>query len=563
MRWWPGIALIVLMFAWTAAPADAGQYTVWSCRGPEGVPISTVAWQTRAVAAATGEMTIADDCASGGSLRIEATPEGPLFDHEPLAEAVFEPPAGTDIPEFRVWRYVAAHDGPRQFEHPGEDDYAASFREWVPGYDFSSDCAASRGEPDCAVGSPDVPLDESNLLAMRPTQPLEPAFEKLGFWVGCVRIGCEPSTVSPPAVFKLFRSAVTVEDDHAPTVGSLSGNLAEPAAVSGTGHLFVGADDVGGGVEAFEFSVDGAAPQRVPVGGAECGEPFFEPQPCPRSATRGISVDTAALGPGAHVVSGSVIDAAGNATPFGPVPFTVAEVATPPADTPPSQRGVAAVTGAGKEPNNGTPAVEAPRLRLRPAVHLRGSGASARLSGTLTTPTGVPIAGAQLRVEVTELGKKRGGRPLTVRTGADGSFAIKVGDEGAHTVVVSYSPTIGGPATRSVDAVVKTPLSLRLETRPGRVRNGQAVRFHGALQGAGGAAAGATVEIQAIADGHWTTIETVTTAPGGGFDWTHRFRYVERNALFSFRAVVAHTPGWPWPTVKSPRIKLAIDGAPR
>ncbi|HVV91612.1 MAG TPA: hypothetical protein VHB53_14050, partial [Solirubrobacterales bacterium] len=358
--------------------------------------------------------------------------------------------------------------------------------------------------------------------------------------------------------FELFRSAITIEDDAAPTVERLQGPVTEAAPVSGVAHLFVTAADVGGGVAAFEFSVDGGASRRTDVGGAACEEPFSLPRPCPAEATRDIAIDTTRLDPGVHTVSGAVIDAAGNSTAFGPVSFTVAA----PADAD-GKHGVDAASAEGGHPNNGSPASEAPRLRLRQAGRPHAAGRSGRLRGTLTTPAGEPIAGAQLSVEITELGRGRRARTRVIRTDANGHFAIKVGGGGARTVVVSYAPTIGGPASRSVSTTVTTPLSLRMTPRPRRVRAGQTVRFRGRLGGAGAAARGANVEIQAIADGRWTTIDTVTVGSHGGFSWAHRFRYVERDALFSFRAVVPRTPGWPWPTVRSRRVELPIEGAVR
>ena len=105
-----------------------------------------------------------------------------------------------------------------------------------------------------------------------------------------------------------------------------------------------------------------------------------------------------------------------------------------------------------------------------------------------------------------------------------------------------------------------TKLALRLTPRPRKLRAGQTVRFLGQLRGAGKAARGAVVAIQAIAGGRWTTVDTVVADAHGNFSWSHRFRYVERDALFSFRAVVPRTPGWPWPTVRSHRIQLPIEG---
>ncbi|MFT3865068.1 MAG: carboxypeptidase-like regulatory domain-containing protein [Solirubrobacterales bacterium] len=542
---------------WWASPAQAGEYTVWSCRGPDGSAISAAAWRTQAIDAASGDVTFTDDCASGGSLRIEATPSGTIENREPVGEAVFEPPPGTVISSYEIWRYVAAADGPKWPERVGqedEDDYAASLEEWIIGVgNINSDCAARRSEPECAIGTPDVPLDDSNLVSKDPGAEEAPLIEKLGFWVRCVRLGCEPPATSPPAIFELFRSAISIEDDSAPTVDRLEGPLAEAAPVAGVAHLFVTATDVGGGIAGFRFSVDGGAPQVVTMGDGQggCEEPFSMPQPCTPTATRGFAVDTASLAPGGHVISGSVVDAAGNSTSFGPISFTVA---SPPAS----------VAGqGGSSPDNGTPAVEKPRLRLQPQARLLPAGKPVRLRGTLRTSSGVPVVGARLEVELTELGSKRRGRTRVIRTDAEGRFEFKVNGGGARTVVVSYAPRLGGAVTRSAKTLVRTRLGLRLRSRPRRIRVGQAVRFFGRLRGAGRAARGATVEIQAISGGRWTTVDTVTAGRGGAFSWTHRFRYVERNAIFSFRAVVLRTPGWPWSTVRSRRLELVIKGPPR
>lgn len=559
MSLWAGALLGGITLAWDVSPARAGEYTVWSCRGPSGLPISAAAWRMNISDATAEDMTAADQCASGGPLLLEATPREIIQNRNPTGEATFQPPAGTVIPHFRVWRYTAANDGPST--PPTTDDYAASLREWpvgAGGEGFVSECGFQREDPSCAFGTPADPLAEANLVTEHTwtaeATPGEgvPPLEKLGFWVGCVRSGCEPAAEGPTAVFELFRAAVTIEDDHAPVIERLEGSLAEPAPVSGVANLTVTATDQGGGVAAFAFSVDGGAPQRVAATGpGSCEEPFSLPQPCPTTATRGISIDTAALTPGAHTVIGVVADAAGNATSFGPVAFTVA---APAAGGP---------TIVGDQPNNGTPAVTKPRLRLSPPKGGGGKGGATRLRGSLTTPAGVPIAGARLSVEISELGSKGAGRTLTVHTDAHGRFALAVAGAGAHNVVVSYSPVLGGPVSRTAAAVVKAPISLRLSTEPRAPGERRTVHFHGRLRGAGEAARGATAEIQAIANGRWTTVETVTVGAGGTFAWTHRFRYVERDALFSFRAVIPKTPGWPWPTVRSPRIKVPIAAAAR
>ena len=573
-----GVLLAAASLAWGAAPARAGTYTVWSCRGPAGAPISDAAWQVRTENAAHGELSVDHGCAEGASLSIEMGPGDNGAGRS--GELVFEPPTGTLISDFELWRYVAAGAGSSP-----EGAYAASLREWLvfgEGEGFVTDCGVPRPERTCVVGDPESPLDPENLVdgltfAVGPEGSV-PQREKLSLWVSCIgpSSACEPVSGTPSAVAKLFRSKITIEDDQAPTIERLEGSLTEAAPLTGTGHLLVTAGDVGGGIAGLEYAVDGGAPKRISLGNGNggCEEPFTLPQPCPSEATRDIAIATAGLSPGAHSVTGTVTDAAGNSTPFGPVAFKVAAPpAEPPVHQPPEQeapaRGpatgmeVAAASAQGGRPNNGTPAVETPRIMLREVAPAPGGGKPGRLRGSLTTSSGEPISGARLVVEVSELGGAHRARKRQIRTDHGGHFVLAVGKTGARTVVVSYAPTVGGPVSRSAGALVKAPLSLSLTPRPRALRAGQTVHFHGRLRGAGGAAAGANVEIQAVAGGRWTTIETVSADRHGDFTWSHRFRYVERDALFSFRAVVPRTPGWPWATVKSGRVELPIEGAPR
>jgi hypothetical protein len=87
---WLGGAVAAASLIWGVGSAAAGQYTVWSCRGPEGAPISAAAWRIQIGNAAAPDVTAADDCASGGPLRLEINPAAPILDHKPFGEALFE-----------------------------------------------------------------------------------------------------------------------------------------------------------------------------------------------------------------------------------------------------------------------------------------------------------------------------------------------------------------------------------------------------------------------------------------------------------------------------------------
>lgn len=97
-----------------------------------------------------------------------------------------------------------------------------------------------------------------------------------------------------------------------------------------------------------------------------------------------------------------------------------------------------------------------------------------------------------------------------------------------------------------------------MSAEPRRIRIGKSVTFKGQIGGGGPSVAGAAAEIQAISSGRWQTVANVRVKQGGKFVWKYRFRYVERDAIFSFRALVRDTPGWPWPTTQSKKIKVRI-----
>ena len=88
------LALLVGLLA-TAAPAGAATYTVYSCRGPAGLPISTRAWQ-----ADDGDLGVSDKCADGGSLSASIDPVN--RGKQQLSGLRFMTPPGTVIAGYRV-----------------------------------------------------------------------------------------------------------------------------------------------------------------------------------------------------------------------------------------------------------------------------------------------------------------------------------------------------------------------------------------------------------------------------------------------------------------------------
>lgn len=533
-----GLAAFAL-FACPNAPASAGEYEVWSCRGPDGQPLSTDAWVPVTDGAVPGDVSFSDDCSSGGPVLLSLTDLG-TGPRSPRLNLNFDLPPGAVITGYALNRAVRAA---ASFSGGPSHTYVSAVRESTAGVTEDWGCASSLAPPyfNCSFdGSPSDPDDPSNLQIRSGA-----AFDGLRAWVGCISSGCQAPLVPPAGYFYLWGSQVTIEDNSFPNVVSLGGNLAEGEPVRGRANLFVRARDSISGVASMDLEIDGQQVETQQVGTQACQEPYEVARPCLADAGLIFTVDTDELGAGQHVATGRVTDAAGNQTPFGPVAF---EVESPDPGPP--------------VPDNGIPAVHDPTINLRGGSTWHRPGSAAAIDGRLVTDTGVAVAGATLGVRLTRLAVARPStvvRPDVV-TQADGTFTIPVPGQGARDVEISFAPVAGGATTSTAVVRVRSRLRVSLKPRPRRVRIGNRVRFSGRLIGAGPSAAGVPVEIQARVGGRWETVASVRSRAGGNWSWNYRFRFVSRNALFSFRAVVRATPGWPWPQVTSPvrRVRISV-----
>lgn len=541
------VVAVAVLLAAVASAAAAGTYEVWSCRGPNGKPVATDAWTLSKIDEAA--LTIEDTCASGGALRLAVSPKGRSSSSDlPAALATLNVPAGVRVRAYELRRSLRVATSLLNLGHA----YMAGIREGVRGTFVNRACpsvVASEasllglpllGSACAASGNPNEPNDASNVDA-RPNVDLD----GLQLFAQCSRRACTGLSLlggAAGAEVKLFGARITLQDAKAPRVVRVGGAAAAGEQVRGRTTLVVEATDAGSGIAKATLAIDGRAVQTLAPAGADgaCKAPYTRAQPCPTEVTRAFAIDADQLAPGAHTLTGKVIDVAGNATSFGPVRLVVA----------PDLR-------------NGRPVVRRPRLRLaaRRVQHRRGQ--PAWIAGTLRTPAGAPVVGARLTVTVQQLGRRdapeRALRPVT--TGRDGRFRARIAGTGARRVRVAFAPTIGGEPTVTAVAVVRERMALSIARSPARVGRGGEVVLSGRLTGAGPAAADAVVELQAIVNGRWRAVETVRTTRAGRYRWSYRFRYVTRDTIFSFRAVVRRTPGWPWPTVASRAVTVRVDGA--
>ena len=188
----------------------------------------------------------------------------------------------------------------------------------------------------------------------------------------------------------------------------------------------------------------------------------------------------------------------------------------------------------------------------RPASWTVPFGRGVRFGGRLRSAAGVPLGGLTVAVsESFASGSEPRSRTTLVRTGSDGTFSTQLRPGPSRTVSASFpgTRTLTRAAGRSVDLGVLAGVRLRASAASARV-GGAPIVFSGSVDGAGAAAAGASlpVELQFRYPGApWSEFRTVETDSGGRFRYAYRFSDDDsRGVRFQFRAYVNGREGWPY-----------------
>lgn len=219
----------------------------------------------------------------------------------------------------------------------------------------------------------------------------------------------------------------------------------------------------------------------------------------------------------------------------------------------------------GVERANGSRMVLANPLKTRTALEARlggrrpgprsvASGRSIRLAGRLVGAGRVPLAGQEIRViESFDPGAVPESRLTTVRTGADGDFAVPVPPGPGRQIEVAFAgtKTLARAAAAPLRLDVRGGVRMRASAATARI-GGRPVVFRGRVAAAGAAlpASGLTVALQFRLPGlRWSEFRTVTANRRGEFRYRYAFADDDsRGVRFQFRAVVAARKGWPYAT---------------
>ena len=517
----------VLALPAAAAADDPATYAVYSCRGPEGAPISTRAWQ-----ADPQDAGAADTCATGGALTAQvdgaATAGG-------LSALRFLTPPGTTIAGYRIHLTAETGHEPTWWAHP-EAGIAAGSLVGIP--PVTAGCPVA----ECVFGDDGDPLADGNLVTASGLPPAGLVLVARCGWGSCEDHGDGDGH----ARARIWRSVVDIADPAPPVLGTPGGSLAAAGSVAGRASARVAVSDTGGGIAAVVLRVDGTERARLEPGG-DCAVPYVVVAPCPAGLPASLELDTRDLTDGPHAAVIEATDAAGRSTTSAPLTFDVAN-ADPPAPTRAAGPPVTVVA----EPARAVITLDDKRFTL-PA---RGK----RITGTVRRADGAPAPGAQLVVRSRRFGgdAPRASVERTIRADDAGRFAIALGVLPRRLSLLLDDPRYRSAESDEVE--VRGGLAVTLKAVGRGLRNGSVLRLDARVLGAGrGAAQGRPLLVQARVGGRWATVDSVQADAAGRAQWRYRFRNTTVPTIYRFRIQVPQGGAdWPWPTTDSRVVRVLV-----
>jgi hypothetical protein len=174
------------------------------------------------------------------------------------------------------------------------------------------------------------------------------------------------------------------------------------------------------------------------------------------------------------------------------------------------------------------------------------------LNGRLTTGRSSPLGGAPVRVvERFGAGANSAAQVSTVRTGPDGSFAIRTAPGPSRTIAISFdgSPTLARSAGPTLRLGVRSRVRLQASSTRATI-GGAPLVFAGRVVASPGEIPpnGESVQLQfRLAGLPWAEFRTVQTDRHGRFRYAYRFSDDDsRGIRFQFRTFAPAQEDWPY-----------------
>jgi hypothetical protein len=288
---------------------------------------------------------------------------------------------------------------------------------------------------------------------------------------------------------------------------------------------------------------------------------FLYVQPCLRSLSADVGVDTTGLTSGTHHVVVTLLDAAGNSATVLDRDVVVSNAVAPTGGGMSGSGGASAggasgaLGGGGAQgAPNGTNASAQATLALgwkgaRGARLSAPYGRSETVVGRLLAPGGAPIAGALVEASATPAyGGAHTASLASPVTAANGTFSLRLaGGVSSRTLTFAYRAHSGDAqpaATARLSLSVRAELRLSISPRVTSV--GHRIRFSGRLLGGPYPHSGKLLVLEARSvPGPWIEFDVVRSGRGGRFHASYRFR-LPGPAVYRFRAVSQPEGDYPY-----------------
>lgn len=482
-----------------AAPANAKQYVVHSCKTPAGAVAPTDGWSSNGAAT---YMWFDNTCAQGGALA--AGLAGPI---QPANTSTIGWGFHSGDAPIRAYRIVRSgvprsqNSGASMLLYSSDSENTAHSGKAV---DY---CAAFRGCPGVA----------GELTRAVPAIPED----SHAWYFSLVCGGAAGATCTPPigsdfGNLRIESASFTLEDGEEPQVTAVGGELKEGAATFGA--LTFQARDQLSGVRRAVLEVDGnklseftatAADARCVETGQSALPDFTYLRPCPERLQIELTLPKGVLAPGEHQLRARVFDAAGNAvTAFGPRQLTIPD---PP------------VTAKAKP--------QALRIKLdRPGPRSLAFGQVLEISGSATFANGEPAAGRELTLRHFVPAARRAPATLHAVTDSAGRFTLRLRPRASARLTVEDSVSGVG-----IGQLLTVKANLRLHAARRRIAPLGRLRLRGSFPTVE-TKRRASIAIKVRAGRRWKTVAVVGASRSGAFSFNYRLRRTRR-ATFVFRVV--------------------------
>jgi hypothetical protein len=575
------VTIATTLAAGTAAagPAEAGTYTMNACNVP-GAPTGTRGpWtiETNANPYAASNLHAYDACAAGGSFG-HYLPSGAMGAGALGSVDLTRGDAAIKVTRVRAW--------------------------------FAGQLGSGAGSP-----ASTLLWNDGSLIASFP----DPGVQRLPYVSAAametsfrLATSCG-NTAGQPCYLHAYPLAiygieVTLAETALPEVSIAGGTLTAPGPKSGTHTVIVNAGDEQSGVQKLEATLDDKVVSAVdytrdwtrPIEDQKAGTcRVAHWNACPTTQNHTFSFSTRFVPDGTYTFAVRATDAAGNvrisstravtidnvpdpappATPSTPpAPAAIATVAASGATGAPGAAGAggpfgsAGPAGPGAPPAgtpglvaNGTNGSASASITAAFAAHRRVSIRSARgrkvvITGRLIAPGGAPVSGA--RVQVLHKDRLLGAGMVPageVVTDAAGRFVHVTTAVRSRTLRFSYRAHLAhATVADSTDVTLSVAAKVTLRRSRAALRNGQAVTFSGAVEGAPRNAR-KVVELQVKKGRRWMTFRS-TRLRNGRFSEPYRFVNTRSRQTYVFRVRVRQESGFPFATGVSRAVKVTVRG---